>query len=85
MVHKIEFHQWPLWNYHFPQLDVRSVNFIRYRDAADDKDAPLKELPESEYRLTGGRNGVCGLHFLKKNSLPKTQKRADAIVCEYEV
>jgi hypothetical protein len=77
----INCHRWPTWNYHFPELDVKSIASISYRDQNGNR----QTLSDEIYRLTIGRNGVSGLHFLKKATLPTLLDETDAISIEYDV
>lgn len=77
---RVEFPHWPVWNYTFPERDVKRIASVTY---LDDGNRP-NELPADHYRLAIGRNGVSCLVLLNKGHLPKAANRADAVSVEYE-
>lgn len=77
---RVTFSRWPVWNYQFPERDVRSV-VVRYHDAS----GALRELAPGRTRLAVGRNGVCALVLLEKHDLPALAERPDAVLVDYEV
>jgi len=78
---RIQFPRWPVWNFQFPEKDVRSISRVWYVDTAGIE----QTLPAENYRLAIGRNGVSCLVLLNKGSLPPIAERADAVSVEYEV
>lgn len=78
---RVTFPRWPVWNYTFPEEDVRDVSAVDYIDATGNR----QSLDENKWRLATGRNGVCSLVLLDKHSLPKLAERPDAVTVEYEV
>lgn len=77
----VKFPRWPVWNYPFPELDVKRIVSVNY---FDELDSP-QTLDAAKYRLSIGRNGVSGLTFLAKSQLPALRDRVDAVSVEYEV
>lgn len=77
---RVQFPHWPVWNYQFPERDVKRVLAVTYKDAA----AKEQTLDAGHYRLAIGRNGVSCLVLSRKGELPKTAERADAVSVEYE-
>lgn len=78
---RVTFPRWPVWNFTFPEMDVRDVKSVNYIDAQGQPQA----LDEEKWRLATGRNGVCSLVLLEKHSLPQLKDRPDAVTVEYEV
>ncbi len=77
---RVTFPKWPVWNFTFPETDVRDVQSVNYV-AADGK---VQTLDEDKWRMATGRNGVCQLVLLEKHKLPKLAERPDAVIVEYE-
>ena len=77
---RITFPVWPVWNFHFPEKDVKRITAVKYRDNSQHE----QQLPDEGYRLAIGMNGVSALVLLDKGSLPKLVERPDAVTVEYE-
>lgn len=77
---RVQFPHWPVWNYQFPQRDVKRIASVTYKNEAGADNT----LAEDHYRLAIGRNGVSCLVLLRKGELPKAATRVDAVSVEYE-
>jgi hypothetical protein len=78
---RVQFPKWPVWNYHFPQIDVRAITSVLYIN----KQGSEQTLDPTAYRLSIGRNGVSGIQFLAKPQLPELADRTDAVAIYYDV
>lgn len=76
----VTFPRWPVWNFQFPEKDVKQIVAVKYRDVEDNE----QELGRERYRLAIGRSGVSVLVLMQKGTLPPLFDRTDAVVVEYE-
>jgi hypothetical protein len=76
----VSFPVWPVWNFQFPERDLKDVVAVKYFDELNNQ----QTLDEERWRVCVGHNGICALQFLEKHNLPKLFERDDAVTVEYE-